>query len=115
MGSNTPDISAEGENFAPDVEVLQTFLINHGYKSSDTTDGLVGDITVAAIKAFQQNGLKTSDGIAGTLTKQQITAPMFDRLPHISKPNDLGVSARRAKLCAGALSLTMYLRLFLSQ
>jgi hypothetical protein len=39
----TPDISGEGENHAADVEALQRFLVENGYKTTDVLDGQVGD------------------------------------------------------------------------
>lgn len=62
------DVSTEGENYAPDVEAMQTFLVAKGYKSNGVVDGAVGDATVEAIRAFQAaNGL-TVDGVAGPAT-----------------------------------------------
>jgi peptidoglycan hydrolase-like protein with peptidoglycan-binding domain len=78
----TPDVSADGENHAPDVEALQAFLVANGYKLTGVVDGQVGGVTVSAIKAFQRATGLLEDGIAGPITKRQVTAPTFDRRPH---------------------------------
>lgn len=82
------DVSTEGDNYAPDVEAMQKFLVSQGYKPNGVVDGAVGDATVASIKAFQEAaGLKV-DGIAGPLTKAKVVAPVFDAIPHLPKPDE---------------------------
>ena len=76
------DVSGEGDNYAPDVEAIQRFLVAKGYKTTDAVDGEVGDVTVAAIKAFQAAAGMVVDGVAGPKTKAQVVAPQFDSEKH---------------------------------
>ena len=76
------DVSNEGDNYTPDVEAMQRFLVSKGYKTTDAVDGAVGDATVAAIKAFQEAAGLVVDGIVGAKTKAKVVAPQFDSKKH---------------------------------
>lgn len=74
------------------VTVLQTLLLNRGYKLPKYgADGSFGDETVAAVKQFQQDWGLTVDGIVGSNTWKMLeTSPDKQQLytvtiPHISK------------------------------
>ena len=56
------------------VKNLQRKLISLGYLSGDT-DGICGDMTVAAIKKFQSSQNLEADGIAGAATLNKLNNP----------------------------------------
>ena len=74
-----------GDHHAPDVEALQRWLVEHGYKSTGVVDGVHGRVTVMAVRAFQEATGLTVDGIVGPITKTQMLAPMYDREPHVGQ------------------------------
>ena len=80
-----------------DVEALQDMLIAVGYGYIvGKADGIYGDKTVAAVKAFQQNNGLTVDGIAGPATQTRLAAaaadPTVPELPEDDDKHDTPIS-----------------------
>lgn len=72
------ELKAEGETYWPprvlcmgmkgaDVSVLQSLLVAHGYDAGKI-DGVFGEMTEAAVRAYQRDNNLCVDGIAGNMT-----------------------------------------------
>ena len=55
-----------------DVEILQRLLINAG--NNITADGIFGQATTAAIRAFQLSNVLVADAIVGPATRRALQA-----------------------------------------
>ncbi len=74
--ANVPPILRRGMN-GPYVERLQRDLSERGYKlGSSGVDGVFGEHTEDAVKAFQKDNNLTVDGVVGAQTGRKLGAPL---------------------------------------
>ena len=93
----------------PDVAELQTLLKEQGYFTHHTATGYFGDITVRAVRAYQQDHGLTVDGIVGPQTFGRLSGggtAVQTESTSSSKP----VSAEVQRTAASAIASTGTLR-----
>jgi hypothetical protein len=79
---------AQPKQFGWDVYALQTALNACG--ASLTLDGYLGNLTDAAIRAFQHERSLENDGVAGVATQQKLTQVICRRVrENLSLPNGI--------------------------
>ncbi|CAE7187067.1 unnamed protein product, partial [Symbiodinium sp. KB8] len=88
MGPWFEDVDSLLRSGASGVEVLQLqrALTRLGYLAEDPnySSGVFDETTEEAVKEFQRFSGLTQDGIAGPVTKAQLTAQRFDKMPDVN-------------------------------
>ncbi|CAE7752264.1 unnamed protein product [Symbiodinium sp. CCMP2592] len=88
MGPWFEDVDSPLHSGASGVEVLQLqkALTRLGYLAEDPNfaSGVFDETTAEAVKEFQRFSGLTQDGIVGPVTKAQLTAQRFDKMPDVN-------------------------------